>query len=1083
MPLTESTLRDRIRDFLKRHAPYSVIDRGLESAVEGLVTECGRTGSTIQGIVKTSSEEEENFTVSLKVISTNEIEAECSCSSKEDMSEQWCHHAVALLWRAVELGFFEHQGGFAATESVYRMNTSTPDEIAAVLNEIKNKETITTQSDVVEAKVVVEVDHSSDRLGVQVRFGKEVQEPLLFEGFKDLSSRTLDNLLLELLDEYGSWDEFHKRWYINSSDNIETILGLLSEFSDVRSSTTGKKLVFSKKALDAVLRISWSESAAELEISWKLPDGSRVPKFGELIGTGPYWTVIDDTVYRVSLVASRIASIFPYGSRITLPRSQVGPILEVLQDELYDRNLIEIVNAELQPDTAVKTPKPILDLKRRDADSEHFTSQTTFKLKATLEFEYPEPPKNKNLVYLPNREKEQDYFNFLKSLGFRYVPDKRNFRIEGDDALDLVQMHTKIFPKEWELNGISAIKSNLKLADLSLKVSLSSSANEGKLESSKIDWFDCHISLVQNNANIPLSTIFKSVQSGKRRWIRLDSGAYARVPGGNIEHLKTTLGVIDPHFRLSNTIKTRLSSAQAISLSRIDDNQFEINTDKKLAALSKKLDDFSRIPSIKESRSFEGSLRQYQLDGISWLNFLNEFELGGILADEMGLGKTVQTLCLLQYLKDSRSKTKKLTGPALVVAPTSVITNWAYEAKRFTPKLKVLLLHGPQRKQHFSSIEDHDLVITSYALLRLDRYELEGVTFSYIILDEAQNIKNPIAATTKAAKSLKAYNRLALTGTPTENRPQELWSILDFLMPGYLGSLEFFRSFVEKPILESGTDVDAIKFLKSKTRPFILRRLKSEVEKDLPPKVESELHVEMSDSQKDLYTQILAEVRPKVFEAVEKKGVGGASVSILAALLRLRQVCNHPNSIEGLKHLPGYDSGKFGLFQEIVTEALESGRKILVFSQFREMLAIMRRWLESIEQDYLYLDGTTRNRQQIVDQFNEDPSTRLFLISLKAGGTGLNLTAADTVIIYDPWWNPAVEDQAVDRAHRIGQTKAVTVYRLVTENSIEQKIMILKSKKNKIVDALINENTLSPRLLSKSDLEELFKPFPESESN
>ena len=807
----------------------------------------------------------------------------------------------------------------------------------------------------------------------------------------------------------------------------------------------------------------------------------KIPKHGELIGTGPYWTVIENTIYRVGSVAARIASIFPYGSRITISKSQVGPILESLQDELYDRSLISVMNPELQPDTKVKQPVPVLDLHRKETDSEHFSSQSTFEIFAALDFEYPTPPKNRNLVYLPDREKEQEYINFLKSLGFRYLSEKKRYRIQSDDALDLVQTYDKVFSDEWKINGIAAIRNNLKLADLSLKVSLASAQQQDKDPTGRIDWFDCHISLVQNNANIPLSTIFKTSQSGKRRWIRLDSGAYARVPGGNLEHLKTTLGVIDPHFRLSNTIKTQLNTAQAISLSKIDDNQFEVSTDKKLAALSKKLEDFSRIPAIKESRSFEGKLRQYQLDGLSWMYFLRDFELGGILADEMGLGKTVQTLCLLQYLKDSRSPAKKLNAPALVVAPTSVITNWVYEAKRFTPKLKVLLLHGPQRKKHFSEVEDYDLVITSYALLRLDRYELEGINFSYLILDEAQNIKNPLAATTKAAKSLRAQFRLALTGTPTENRPQELWSILDFLMPGYLGSLDFFRSYVEKPILEGGPGVEVTKFLRSKTRPFILRRLKADVEKDLPPKVESELHVEMSESQMELYAQILEEVRPKVFEAVEKKGIRGASISILAALLRLRQVCNHPNSIEGLKNLPGYDSGKFKLFQEIVDEALESGRKILVFSQFREMLAIMRRWLDTKNREYLYLDGTTRNRQQIVDQFNEDPNTHLFLISLKAGGTGLNLAAADTVIIYDPWWNPAVEDQAIDRAHRIGQRKTVSVYRLVTENSIEQKIMTLKEKKNRIVDALINENTLSPRLLSKSDLEELFKPFPESE--
>jgi non-specific serine/threonine protein kinase len=438
----------------------------------------------------------------------------------------------------------------------------------------------------------------------------------------------------------------------------------------------------------------------------------------------------------------------------------------------------------------------------------------------------------------------------------------------------------------------------------------------------------------------------------------------------------------------------------------------------------------------------------------------------------MGLGKTVQTLAFLQNVHRSSNKP---VAPSLIVAPTSVTTNWLYEARRFTPDLSPLVLHGPHRKKLFSSIPSHDIVITSYALLRLDRHELSQQPFSVLVLDEAQNIKNPTAATTKAAKMLKARARLALSGTPTENRPLELWSIIDFLMPGYLGTVDFFRNYVEKPILEEGPLSKTGEVLKAKIRPFILRRTKAEVERDLPPKIESVLHVEMTYSQRELYTKILEEVRPKVFDAIEKRGMSGATVSILTALLRLRQVCNHPNSINALKEIEGFDSGKFNLFKELVLEALESNRKILVFSQFKEMLSLMQSWVEEIGIPYLYLDGSTKDRQDLVDTFNSDPNIRLFLISLKAGGTGLNLTAADTVIIYDPWWNPAVESQAVDRAHRIGQVKTVNVYRLVTENSVEQRIMELKRKKASLVDALVNDNSMSPLTLTTRDLELLFE--------
>ena len=740
---------------------------------------------------------------------------------------------------------------------------------------------------------------------------------------------------------------------------------------------------------------------------------------------------------------------------------------------------LEVLNPELQPDTAVKTPSAAFELARRE-DLEPGIQDDEFTLYGNLEFIYPTPPKGSNLVYLPDREKEQDSTDLLKSLGFTYQPTRRRYEISGDAALDLVHEGAQLFPKDWKVTGVNEIRTQLKFAELSIKVSLSSPTDAKALDANfeRIDWFDCHVSLVQNNANVPISSLFKNQRGTRDRWVKLDSGAYAKVPGGGISHLRTTLGMLDPNIRLSNTIKAKLSAAQAISVSRMDDELVHVTSDKRIKALSTKLDQFKKIEAINPSKTFKGKLRNYQKEGVGWLKFLHDFSLGGILADEMGLGKTVQALALLHHLQELQESAKDKPLPTLVVCPTSVMMNWMYEAARFTPKLKTLLLHGTERKKTYASIPNHDLVITSYALLRIDRIELEKYRFGYLILDEAQNIKNYQAATTKAAKALRAEHRLALTGTPTENRPMELWSIMDFLMPGYLGSGEYFRTHIEKPILDGGPGVKIANFLNTKTRPFLLRRLKAEVEKELPPKVESNLYVPMAPSQQGLYAEILEEVRPKVFEAVEKKGMRGASVSILAALLRLRQVCNHPNSIEALKDLDGFESGKFNALKELIEEALDSGRKILLFSQFRGMLDIIRTHLNQEKINHLYLDGATRNRQELIDQFNTDPEVRLFLISLKAGGTGLNLASADAVIIYDPWWNPAVESQAIDRAHRIGQSKTVHVYRLITENSIEQKIMKLKEKKSAIVDALINENGVSSLKLSRDDLESLFSPMP-----
>ncbi|MDC0357632.1 DEAD/DEAH box helicase [Oligoflexia bacterium] len=1074
----QGSTRPKILGYLKQLAPYSIVDLGIELADEGAVLECSRAGNKIIGIVK--DREGQHHSLSVSMLSGNTVEALCDCSTTQEMEEQWCPHAIALLWRASELDFFDLHSGFAASEAAFRMNTNSPREIATVIEDLCALDAGPSKSTTFLPAVTIELALTHDRLGVRILFDGEVQEPTLFEGFSRKSSRALDNILLQILNDEGGWDENIQAWYVNSSSEIEIVLGILQEYDDVVFSENAQQVCFTNEALDAQLNINWLESGAELIIKWLLPDGTLCPKESELLGTGPYWTVLDRVIYRLSPSAARIASIFPYSAAITLPRSQVGPILEAIDSELPRHNFMTVGNPELQPQSEIKAPTPVVELSRRKIASDHFASQDQLMIFCALDFLYPAPPQKENIVYLPDRNKEQEHIECLKALGFTYDSEKKRHTVCGDQALDLVDRQSNSFPDEWEVNGLSVIKKEIRFAKLAVNVAISSQAeaDRAKKTPANIDWFDCHVSLVQNNANVPLSTLFKNASAASDRWIRLDSGAFAKVPGGGLKQLKTTLGLLSPGFRLANSIKTQLSTARAIGFSRIDDEQFNISIDRHLTTLSTKLRDFNSIDPIKPTKNFVGNLRSYQVEGLSWLNFLHEFSLGGILADEMGLGKTVQALALLQYLKDSRLKRKKLTKPALIVAPTSVITNWLYESKRFTPKLRVLLLHGPARKDYFADLKDYDIVITSYALMRIDRYELERHEFSYVILDEAQNIKNPAAATTKAAKSIIAENRLVLTGTPTENRPLELWSILDFLMPGYLGSADFFRNNIEKPILEGGTGVNIARFLNSKTRPFILRRTKAEVEKDLPAKVQSELHVAMTPTQEQLYAQILEEVRPKVFEAVSQKGVRGASISILAALLRLRQVCNHPNSIGSLVHIPGYDSGKFNLLQDLVQEAYETGRKILVFSQFREMLAIIRRWLNKQSISYLYLDGTTKNRQDLIDRFNEDEKVRLFLISLKAGGTGLNLTAADTVIIYDPWWNPAVESQAVDRAHRIGQTKTVSVYRLITENSIEQKIMTLKSKKEKIVDALINENSLSPLKLTKTELESLFSPFP-----
>jgi len=461
-------------------------------------------------------------------------------------------------------------------------------------------------------------------------------------------------------------------------------------------------------------------------------------------------------------------------------------------------------------------------------------------------------------------------------------------------------------------------------------------------------------------------------------------------------------------------------------------------------------------------------LRDYQKIGFKWLKTLASFGLGGILADDMGLGKTLQVLSFIL------SEKPNVKCPALVVAPTSLIYNWQEEAKRFTPTLRVLVVEGtPQERQALLTGLDAqwDLVVTSYPLLRRDIDEFNKLEFCYCFLDEAQHTKNPHTLNAKSAQQIQAKGYFALTGTPIENSLSELWSLFNFVMPGYLLSYQAFRKKYEIPIIK-GEDPKIISELSRHVNPFILRRLKKDVLKELPDKIETQLNAPLTEEQKKLYIAYLQEAKGKIAQEIAKVGFKKSHLKILAALTRLRQICCHPSMF--IENYTG-ESGKMLLLQEILLDALDSGHRILIFSQFTTMLEIIQRFLLSENIDHFYLSGSTKaaERLNMANSFNSGQG-KVFLISLKAGGTGLNLTGADMVIHYDPWWNPAVEEQATDRAHRIGQNNSVQVIKLITQGTIEEKINALQARKKTLVDSVIQPGETMLSKLTEKELRELF---------
>lgn len=481
-------------------------------------------------------------------------------------------------------------------------------------------------------------------------------------------------------------------------------------------------------------------------------------------------------------------------------------------------------------------------------------------------------------------------------------------------------------------------------------------------------------------------------------------------------------------------------------------------------SLRDRVAEFKGVPQFPIPSSVHAELRPYQKDGFDFLSHLSDLRLGGILADDMGLGKTLQTLCWLEAL---RKKEKK---PALVICPASVLHNWRREAERFTPEMKVLVLEsGAARHNLRKQIPEYDLIVTNYAILRRDLAALQKFDFKAIILDEAQYIKNPSAQVTQSVKQLKATQRLALTGTPLENRLLDLWSIVDFVQPAYLGTQGNFTEAYEPRGADAALAQKlARKRLSAKLRPIMLRRLKKQVAQDLPDRIEERRDCPLGEEQRKLYLAELRRSREQIMQTVQNQGLAKSKIHVLAALTRLRQICCHPQLVGN-----NTPSGKTETLFELLEPLMEEGQKVLVFSQFVQMLKLLEVECQQRQMTTYMLTGETKNRQDVVNGFQNDPNPSIFLLSLKAAGTGLNLTTASYVVLYDPWWNPAVEAQAIDRSHRIGQTRTVNAYRLITPGTVEEKIFDLQQRKAQTISDVLGEEGFA-RNLSKTDLEYLF---------
>jgi len=599
-------------------------------------------------------------------------------------------------------------------------------------------------------------------------------------------------------------------------------------------------------------------------------------------------------------------------------------------------------------------------------------------------------------------------------------------------------------------------------------------------EAGSSDWFELRFDIMVDGRSIPLFPLVTQVlehyepeQMPELLTLHLQGSEYVTVSRARLKPVLDTLYELHNREGAAAPAALKLShfdSARLNELEVIDNVQWRGGDG--LRELGRKLQDFSGIEQVNCPLGLNASLRDYQQEGLNWLQFLREYNFGGILADDMGLGKTVQALAHLLVEKEQG----RMDKPCLIVAPTSVLSNWRREAQQFAPSLKVLLLQGADRRQHFVQIEQHDLILTSYPLLSRDQEALTDRDYHMLILDEAQVVKNPKVKAAAVIRKIQCRHRLCLTGTPMENHLGELWALFDFLMPGFLGGSRQFTQLYRSPIEKHGDD-ERRRALVARVAPFLLRRSKTQVAAELPEKSQIIHTVSLQPKQAALYESIRIAMEKKVQQAIAAKGLAGSHITILDALLKLRQACCDPRLLPLTQAKSVDESAKMEWLMQVLPEMVEEGRRILLFSQFTKMLSLIEEQLKVQAISYSKLTGQTRNRDAAIESFKSGGAA-VFLISLKAGGVGLNLTEADTVIHYDPWWNPAAENQATDRAHRIGQKKSVFVYKLITENSVEEKIVAMQANKQALVQGVYQDGEQGRgSQLNGDDLKQLFAPL------
>ena len=834
----------------------------------------------------------------------------------------------------------------------------------------------------------------------------------------------------------------------------------LGEFGELLSLLAGsEKMTLGRKNPVAVSADPFPlRMRAELHADGEISLGAELPKPAPMILPGAeFWTFADSEFRRLDLPPGGAALL--QGSQ-RLKRQQVAGFVESQYPVMMSSDSLE-ANFDLA-DFEFNAGQPQIRLRLEGGLA---------RLRASMSVEYGDlsfdlsekagsgawiPIEDQPKVYLRrNTRAEQEAVGRLVRNGFSGPDKEGRWELRGEN--EVLRFFAAEYPRLQKLWDVS-LQERL---DWALDKKVERIAPACEFTPSGEEWFDFAVKYSTDGGERFSTADIQRLVLGGQSHTKLRNGKIGLLDTGAVEEFQEALVDASPD-QTDAGYRLRNDQVEFMAKTVGERNGWQVS-------MPKAWQDRSADSLVTDLGEIEKVLRPYQVQGSHWLLKLRGNGFGGILADEMGLGKTAQTLAAITAV---RRQSQEALQPCLVICPTSLVFNWAAEAEKFAPELKVLVLHGPKRMERAGEIRSNDLIVTSYALIRRDWDVYDTHEFDTVILDEAQHIKNRKTQNAQAVKAIKCRHRLVLTGTPMENSVLDLWSIFDFLMPNYLGGAQDFRARYELP-LAKGPDPGLQDRLSRRVRPFILRRLKRDVAKDLPDKIQQVSYCELTSQQREVYQQVLEAGRKEVLDAVGKQGFGKSKLVIFNALLRIRQVCCDLRLLKLDDIDAQKSSGKLDLFGELLEEVVDGGHRVLVFSQFTSMLDLLGDRLNEENVGFCRLDGTTRNRGEAVARF-QNSEIPVFLISLKAGGLGLNLTGADTVVHFDPWWNPAIEDQATDRAHRIGQQNVVTSYKLIARDTVEEKILRLQEKKRDAIRMIFGEGEAMTDALTWDEVSELF---------